>query len=138
MPLLTKIFELLSSFVEAVLIKPLDKVKFTLELNKYFRELYVSGEWNRNCKARTSMGKREFSHSQSAIWIASGFFIVVQNDEKLKISEVEEIAEYILLNEFFTRKLMFMGYDTLIVGGKNTERVYYKLSDYASVGELLD
>ena len=59
--------------------------------------------------------------------------LIIQNDERLRLSEVHEIAQYILTNEYFIKKLMSLGFDTLIVKGKSTNSVKFKMSDFANL-----
>jgi hypothetical protein len=56
------------------------------------------------------------------------------NDEKLKQSEAHEIAKYILNEEPFVKRLMRLGYDTLIVKGQTyDDALEIKLSDHANL-----
>lgn len=54
------------------------------------------------------------------------------------MSEIEEIAGYILDSKSFVRQLMALGYDTLIIVGKNTYKsAEYSLNDVADLHKYM-
>lgn len=129
----SKIYALLKSIINATLDLSLEKVQTINELNKGFREQYLSGEALRYVTVSITIGDSKYRHSMSSSFLRSGFMLVIQNDEKLTESEANEIAKYILDNEPFVRKLMVFGFDTLIVKGKTTRSMVYKMSEYATL-----
>lgn len=91
-------------------------------MNTAFKDYFYSGELNRLCKVSISSGDPDFAHEMSAFFFRSGFKISIENDTNLADSEVLEISKYILENKPFIKQLMTMGFDTLIIQGKNNKR----------------
>ena len=133
MALLNSVWEFIKNTINSVLDVSFEKVAIISSLNKTFEEQYLNGETNRLVKASISIGEPSYKHSMSVSWTRSGFMMTIQNDEKLRLSEVHEVAQYILTNDFFIKKLMSLGFDTLIVKGKNTKSIKFKMSDYANL-----
>ena len=113
-------YEFLKNLVNSILDGSFERLKLISQMNTGFREYFYSGELNRLCKTSISQGDPDFRHEMSSIWFRSGFKISVENDINLEESEIIEIAQYVLQNNQFIRQLMAMGFDTLIVQGKNT------------------
>lgn len=68
----------------------------------------------------------------------SGFKICIENDNNIKISEFREIGQYILSNRPFVRQLMSLGFDTLIIKGKNTtNEAKYALKQYSELNGFM-
>ena len=80
----------------------------------------MSGEFNRLCKVSISSGRSEYAHEMSSLSFRSGFKISIENDAQLKESEILDLADYVTENTAFVRQLMSMGFDTLIIRGKNS------------------
>jgi len=98
----------------------LERVRIVSMMNQGFRECYYAGELSKLCHVSIAAGDPDYRHDMSSIWLRSGFKITIENDSGLKESELFEIAQYILTNVPFVRQLMSMGFDTLIVIGKNS------------------
>jgi len=98
----------------------LERVRLTRELNQTFADAYMSGAFDRMCKASTAMGDSSFRHSMSAMTFRSGFKISILNDDNINGSDVAELAKYILASTPFVRQLMALGFDTLIIIGKHS------------------
>lgn len=133
MALLNNIWEFLKNTINLVLDASFEKVAIINALNKTFEEQYLNGETNRLVKVSITIGDETYKHSMSVHWTRSGFMMIIQNDEFLKLSEVHEVAQYILTNDYFIKKLMSLGFDTLIVKGKNTKSIKFKLSNFANL-----
>lgn len=133
MALFNTVWEFIKNTINLVLDASFEKIAIINALNKTFEEQYLNGETNRLVKVSITIGDSSFSHSMSVNFTRSGFMMIIQNDEFLKLSEVNEVAQYILTNDFFIKKLMSLGFDTLIVKGKNTTSIKFKLSDFANL-----
>ena len=96
-----------------------ERVRIVNQMNTAFKEYFTSGEFNRLCKVSISKGRSDFAHERSAFSFRSGFKILIDNDNNLKESDINEISEYILSNLSFVRQLMALGFDTFIIKGKN-------------------
>lgn len=107
---------LLNSFLDG----SFERVRIINSMNQSFKEFFYTGELNRLCKVSISKGDQDFAHEMSAFFFRSGFKIGIENDSGLKNSEIIEISNYILSNNAFVRRLMAMGFDTLIVQGQTT------------------
>ena len=106
-------------------------------MNQSFREVFYSGELNRLCNVSITSGDKDFAHEMSSMTFRSGFKITIKNDAGLKDSEIIEISNYILSNKAFIRRLMTLGFDTLIIQGCNTTvgrlfslKAYANLNNY--------
>lgn len=99
-----------------------ERMKIIKSMNTAFKDYFYSGELNRLCKVSISSGDPDFAHEMSAFFFRSGFKISIENDTNLADSEVLEISKYILENKPFIKQLMTMGFDTLIIQGKNNKR----------------
>lgn len=116
----------------------LERIKIINTFNFIFNEAYINGEINRNCSVTTGIGNPTFRHVCSTTYLRSGFKITIHNDNKLEMSEIEEIAGYILDSKSFVRQLMALGYDTLIIVGKNTYKsAEYSLNDVADLHKYM-
>ncbi len=133
MGLLNSTWEFIKNAINLVLDASFEKVAIINALNKTFEEQYLNGETKRLVRVSIAIGDSSYKHSMSVNFTRSGFMMIIQNDELLKLSEVHEVAQYILMNDYFTKKLMALGFDTLIVKGKNTNSMKFKLSDFANL-----
>ncbi|MFM1947727.1 MAG: hypothetical protein RL207_2010 [Bacteroidota bacterium] len=97
----------------------LERVRILSEFNSVFKDAYLEGSIDRLCKVTTSIGDPSFKHELSSIYFRSGFKITIENDENLKESDFHEISRYVIQSKHFVRQLMALGYDTLIIIGKN-------------------
>jgi hypothetical protein len=112
--------KLLNRVVDIVTQGNFDRVRILGEFNRVFNQAYLSSEINRKCSVTTSPGKVEFRHELSSFYVRSGFKITILNVSYLTESDFFEISGYVLESEAFVRQLMALGYDTLIVKGKNS------------------
>lgn len=110
------------NLLNALLDGSFERMKIIKAMNTAFKDYFYSGELNRLCKASISSGDPDFSHEMSAFFFRSGFKISIENDTNLADSEVLEISKYILENKPFIKQLMTLGFDTLIIQGKNNKR----------------
>lgn len=110
------------NILNSILDGSFEKMKIINAMNQAFKEYFISGDLERCCKVSISQGDQEFKHEMSSFWLRSGFKINIENDTNLKDSEIMEISQYVLQNKSFIRQLMAMGFDTLIVQGKTTQR----------------
>lgn len=109
----------ITNLINTLLDGSFERVRIINQMNIAFKEYFTSGEFNRLCKVSISQGKMEYAHEMSSLWFRSGFKITIENDFGLKESEINELSSYITENATFVRQLMAMGFDTLIVKGKN-------------------
>ncbi len=133
MTFLNNIWEFIKNTINLVLDTSFEKISIINSLNKTFEEQYLNGETSRLIKVSITFGIETYKHSMSVHWTRSGFMMIIQNDEFLKLSEVNEAAQYILTNDYFIKKLMSLGFDTLIAKGKSNKSIHFKLSDYANL-----
>ena len=129
--------DFIQNLINTILDGSFEKMKIINAMNQAFREYFISGDLERCCKVTISQGDKDFRHEMSAMWFRSGFKITIENDLNLKDSEISEISQYVLQNKSFVRQLMAMGFDTLIIQGKTTQRgrkyslkAYSNLSNY--------
>ncbi len=100
----------------------LERIKILNEFNRVFNEAYCAGETDKLCKVTTAIGNTAFRHELSSFYLRSGFKITIENDKNIKRSDLVEITKYVTDSLPFVRQLMALGYDTLIVHGKNSRR----------------
>lgn len=125
--------KLLSTFIDG----SFERIKMINIMNSSFKECFYCGELARLCKVSISQGDEDFAHEMSSFRFRSGFKISIENDLALRDSEITEISTYILENKAFVRRLMAMGFDTLIVQGNTTKigrkyslKAYSNLNNY--------
>jgi hypothetical protein len=111
----------------------LERIKIISTFNSVFNDAYLCGEIDRNCTVTTGIGNPKYQHVCSTSYLRSGFKITIHNDNKLTSGEINEISKYVLDSQAFVRQLMALGYDTLIIIGKNT----FKSEEY-SLNKIAD
>ena len=111
-----------NNLINSLLDGSFERMRVVNSMNQAFREYFFSGDLERLCKVSISQGDPEFKHEMSSLWFRSGFKITIENDIKLMDSEIMDISQYVLQNGTFIRQLMAMGFDTLIIQGKTTQR----------------
>lgn len=112
--------ELIKNLINSLLDGSFERMRIINQMNYAFKEYFMSGEFNRLCKVSISPGRSEYAHEMSSLSFRSGFKITIENDTQLKESEIMDLADYVTENTAFVRQLMSMGFDTLIVRGKNS------------------
>ena len=120
--IISKLATLLNRVVDVVSQGNLERIKVIREFNLVFTEAFYSGEIDRLCSVTTSPGVQSFKHELSSFYIRSGFKVTIHNDERITDNEYFEISKYIIQSASFVRQLMALGYDTLIIVGKNSAR----------------
>lgn len=124
---------LINSIFDIISQGTMERVRVVREFNRAFNEAYLTGEFERLCKVSIAMGDASFRHSMSTFVLRSGFKITIQNDERLTMYDIHEIAKYVLASNPFVRQLMALGFDTLIIIGKNMSAgVKLQLSNFAN------
>lgn len=124
----------ITNLINALLDGSFERLRIINQMNTAFKEYFTSGEFNRLCKVSISQGKIEYAHELSALWFRSGFKITIENDYGLKDSEINELSTYITENATFVRQLMAMGFDTLVIKGKNVGITKdYPLKNFANL-----
>ncbi len=120
----SNIFSMITTFlnrvVDVVSQGNLERVRILREFNIVFKEVFMQGELDRLCVVTTSSGNPEFKHELSTFYLRSGFKITIENDNNLTQSDYIEISKYVIESAPFVRQLMVLGYDTLIIKGKNS------------------
>ena len=133
MEIVNKLYALVKHVFTATLDLSIETVVLIRSMNSAFKEQFLSNQTNRLVEASITIGESRFKHSMSKSFVRSGFKLTFINDSNLKESEARDLAKYILENDHFVRQLMILGFDTLIIKGKTTNSILFKLSDYASL-----
>ena len=125
------IVDFFKNLLNSLLDGSFERMKIINAMNQSFKETYFSGEIDRLCKVSITSGNDNYRHEMSAFFLRSGFKVSIENDSKLKDSEIRDISKYILSNKAFVRQLMSLGFDTLIIMGKTSKKaMQYSLKDY--------
>ena len=126
--------DLITNLINSLLDGSFERMRIIGQMNTTFKEYFTSGEFARLCKVSISQGKSEYAHEMSALWLRSGFKITIENDMSLQESEIHELSKYITDNVTFVRQLMALGFDTLVIKGKTTDRTqFYALKRFANL-----
>ena len=134
----SKISTLINRVVDLITQGGLERIKVLNEFNRVFKSSFETGEFNRLCSVTTSKGNQQFKHELSTIYLRSGFKITILNDDNLKKQDFSKIAKYFMINKVFARKLMALGYDTLLIKGKSsTTGLEIPLKEIASLSEYM-
>ncbi len=129
-----KIIEFFKNLLNSLLDGSFERVKVIKSMNEAFHEYYVTGEIDRLCKVSITSGNQSFKHEMSTMFFRSGFRISIENDTNVREAELRDISQYILTNNAFVRQLMTLGFDTLIVSGKTTNKsLMYSLKEYTNL-----
>lgn len=125
-----------TNLINSLLDGSFERMRIINQMNKAFKEYFMSGEFSRLCKVSISQGRSEYAHEMSSLWFRSGFKISIENDVSLKESEITELASYVTDNAAFVRQLMAMGFDTLVVKGKTSGNgKEFSLKKYANLNQ---
>jgi hypothetical protein len=116
----SRLSKLLNRVVDVVSQGNLERVRIIREFNLVFKEAYYGGDIERLCTVTTSPGNPNFRHELSTFYLRSGFKITIENDNNLQENDFIEISRYVIESAPFVRQLMALGYDTLIIKGKNS------------------
>jgi hypothetical protein len=116
----SKITTFLNRVVDVISQGNLERIRILREFNFVFKEVYMQGEIDRLCTVTTSSGNPQFKHELSTFYLRSGFKITIENDSNLLENDFIEISKYVIESAPFVRQLMALGYDTLIIKGKNS------------------
>lgn len=129
-----KIIEFFKNLLNSLLDGSFERVRIIKSMNEAFHEYYITGEIDRLCKVSITSGNQSFRHEMSTMFFRSGFRISIENDANVRESELRDISQYILTNNAFVRQLMTLGFDTLIVSGKTTNKsLMYSLKEYTNL-----
>lgn len=129
-----KIVEFFKNLLNSLLDGSFERVRIIKSMNDAFHEYYVTGEINRLCKVSITVGNQSYRHEMSTVFFRSGFRISIENDSNIKDSELRDISQYILSNTAFVRQLMALGFDTLVISGKTTNKNFmYSLKESATL-----
>lgn len=128
-----KLWDIVKHVMATSMTTSIATTKLIFQMNTAFEEQFKSGMAQRLVKVSIGMGNDQFKHAMSNNFLISGFKMTIVNDEVLKESEARGLANYILENEYFVRQLMLLGFDTLIVKGKTTNSLFFKISDYGNL-----
>lgn len=116
----SRISRLLNRVVDIVSTGNLERVRIIKEFNQVFKEGFYSADIDRLCKVTTAPGNPEFKHELSSFYLRSGFKITIENDDNLTENDFINISNYVIESSAFVRQIMALGYDTLIIKGKNS------------------
>jgi hypothetical protein len=114
------ITSILNNLVDILTQGSFQRIKIVNSLNFAFKEAYLEGVFDRFCVVSIGMGDSRFKHSMSTFSLRSGFKITIQNDVKISEYDINEISTYVLASRSFVRQLLALGFDTLLINGKNT------------------
>lgn len=120
MSIFSRITTVINRIVDIVSQGNLHRVRLLSEFNKVFKDAYFTLEIERLCKVTTSPGNPKFKHELSTFYLRSGFKITIENDNDLTESDFITISNYVIESKAFVRQIMALGYDTLIIKGKNS------------------
>ena len=118
------IVDFFKNLLNSLLDGSFERMKIINAMNQSFKETYFSGEIDRLCKVSITSGNDNYRHEMSAFFLRSGFKVSIENDSNLKDSEIRDISQYILSNKAFVRQLLSLGFDTLIIMGQTSKRLY--------------
>lgn len=134
----SKISTFINRVVDIISQGNLERVTILREFNLVFKDAYFNGDLDRYCKVTSSSGNPQFRHELSSYYLRSGFKITIENDSNLMESDIYEISKYVIESKPFVRQLMALGYDTLIIVGKNYMRgIQIPLKEIANLQEYM-
>ena len=116
--IISRITTLINRLVDVISQGSFERVKILREFNITFKQAWEEKSLDRLCFVTTAPGDPDFKHGLSTYYLRSGFKITIENDEDLTEKECGEISKYVVESRPFVRQLMAMGYDTLIIKGK--------------------
>lgn len=123
--LFKNIARLVNRVVDVVSQGSWERVRVLNAFESVFKNAFELGEIDLYCTVTTGKGDPSKRHELSTFTARSGFKITIQNDNyKLIDSKFVDLAKYVVGNVAFVRRLMALGYDSLIVYGKNTKKAY--------------
>lgn len=100
------------------------------KLNELFKYLYTYNHVDFSCKANITSGNEDFKHETSAFFSKSGLKITIEK-ASVTDAEVRDVSQFFLSEKQFIKLLMNLGFDTLIVAGKDEKSsVLYCIRDY--------
>ncbi len=115
--------------VNTVLDASVERQQLINALNSIFKEMYITELVERLVKVSTCKGMEQFKHEMSASTFRSGLLFEVQNDASLRKVELQDLAFVILGFPPMIRQLKLLGFDTLVINGKNIEGVFYRIAE---------
>ncbi len=129
MKLTQKATDFINQSVSTILDGSLEKKQLIDAFNGIFRELYYSGSVERFVKVSICKGVSRFKHEMSVSAFRSGLLFEVQNDDRLAKAELQDISFVIFGFPPMVRLLKSLGFDTLIIKGKRTGALFYKIDE---------
>lgn len=84
------------------------------DFNRAARHAFISGYATSLLECKVTIGSFDFRHAFSK-WMAGGFRIKVLSGKALSRDELIEIGSTVLLNDELVRKLVALGWDTLVI-----------------------
>ncbi len=100
------------------------------KLNELFKYLYTYDHVDLSCKANITSGNEDFKHETSASFSKSGLKITIEKTS-VTDAEVRDVSRFFLSDKQFIKVLMNLGFDTLIIAGKDEKTsVLYCIRDY--------
>lgn len=91
-----------------------ERKKLTKDFNKAAKNSFLSGEVATLLKAKITIGDIDYSHHLSK-FLRSGLKIKALSGKDLNESDIYKIGETILNDKLLVRKLITLGWDTLVV-----------------------
>lgn len=112
-----------------------DRRRLILNFNKSAREAFVNGQAPVILEARASKGNKNYKHQFSDSFY-SGFKIKALSGYQLSKSDTINIGEVILSNETLVRRLVVLGFDTLLVHSDvGNYGCQWQLRDFIMIGQ---
>lgn len=106
--------------------------------NVIFEEAFNIGKLDRLCKIRSCSGNKFFKSSLSTFSFRSGIELKIINDLNLTNYDMHILCSVILGNPYFVRKLISLGYDTLVVTTSTTNiTMTINLNDFTNLNSKL-
>jgi len=101
--------------------------------NEIAHMTFVSGNSDRLLRAKSTIGDTNYKHSMSRFFM-SGFRIEIRNGSSVSSDEILLIGKIFTSNKHLLRQLMALGYDTLEVYAKDSNKYRnFNISGYASL-----
>ena len=103
--------------------------------NNSAKNSFVIGEAPTLLKARISKGESAYRH-QFSNWLNTGFRIQAFSGRQLTKEEIKLIGAVILNDNILVRRLIVLGWDTLLIhGDKGSYGLRWQLKDYIPLPE---
>ncbi|VDH15618.1 Uncharacterised protein [Algoriella xinjiangensis] len=104
-----------NNYIDKVITGNNSRKSVIIFFNLLFEEAFNLGKIDRLCKLSSTSGNTLFKTPLSAFTFRSGLELKIINDNNLTSKDVYLMIGIILGNQYFVRKLISLGYDTLVI-----------------------